>query len=177
MRSPIVMGGVVLASWAWALAAVTVAAEVNSAAQVQVRAVMAELGKANVEGDTEKAERLLAAEYVQTDISGHVQGKSEWLAEYFRPLAKLIKAGEFHWDLREEKDVQIQFFGDMAVAVGSLTMKGTGATWQPGRGWVASPGTSLGPLTFRFTRVFIKRDGNWLLAALHNAVVPDLGRK
>jgi hypothetical protein len=84
------MGGVALASWIWAVAAVTVAAEANSAAEVQVRAVMAELGKANVDGDTEKAERLLAAEYVQTDISGHVQGKSEWLTEYFRPLAQLI---------------------------------------------------------------------------------------
>jgi hypothetical protein len=178
VRSPIVMGGVVLVSWIWALTAVTVAAEVNpTTAEAQLRAAMTELGKANVDGDTDKADRLLAAGYVQTDISGHVQGKSEWLAEYFRPLAQLIKAGQFHWDLREEKDVQVRFFRDTAVVVGSLTMKGTEAALLPERGWDASPGTSVGLVTFRFTRVFIKRDGRWLLAALHNAVVPDLGRE
>ena len=175
MRSPTIMVGLVLSSWSWALAAVV--SNPCSSAEVQVRAVMAELGKANVDGDADKAERLLAAEYLQTDISGHVQSGSEWLAEYFRPLAQLIKAGQFHWDLRDEKDVQIQLFGDTAVVVGSLTMKGSGATWQPDRGWVASPGASVGPLTFRFTRVFIKRGGKWLLAALHNAVVPDFGMK
>jgi hypothetical protein len=30
----------------------------------------------------------------------------------------------------------------------------------------------LGPTTLTFTRVWIKRNGKWLLAAIHNAVPP-----
>ena len=101
-----------------------------------------------------------------------MQTKSEWLAGYFKPLAEMIRAGEFRWTAWEEKEVQARSFGDTVVVVGKLKLEGEGATFVPGRDWVKSPGSRIGPLTLSFTRVWIKRDGKWLLAAIHNAVSP-----
>lgn len=135
-----------------------------------LRNAMAERHKALLAGDTDVVERLTADECVQTDVSGYVQDKSAWLNEYFRPLAALIKAGKFRWDNYEEKDVQTRTLGDTAIVVGSMTLKGTGAK-PSGHTWVESPETTIAG-TFRFTRVWVKRDGSWKLAALQNALIP-----
>ena len=137
-----------------------------------LRVAIAERQRANLEGDTRQIETLTAPEYVQTDIGGRVQGRSEWLASYFYPLAEMIKKGEFRWTVWEESDVQTRVFGDTVVVVGKLRLQGEGATFVPGRDWVKSPGSKLGPATMAFTRVWVKRDGKWLLAAIHNALPP-----
>jgi len=136
-----------------------------------LRAVMAELHKAALEGDSEKTASLMTDEYVQTDISGHFQEKTEWLNTYSKPLAELIKAGKFHWEVYEEKDVQIRIYDDAAIVMGTAELKGTGARWGEQHTWVADPNAHPGA-TLRFTRVFIRRNGKWLLAAIHNALPP-----
>jgi hypothetical protein len=143
----------------------------RSAVEAELRTVMAELHKAALEGDTEKTASLMAAEYVQTDISGHFQEKTEWLNTYSRPLAELIKAGKFRWEVYEEKDLQIRIYGDAAVVIGAFELRGTGARWGAQHTWVADPDAHP-EATLRFTRVFIRRNGKWLLAAIHNAVPP-----
>jgi ketosteroid isomerase-like protein len=72
----------------------------------------------------------------------------------------------------EETDVQTRAFGDTVIVVGKLRLEGEGATFVPGRDPVKAPGSRLGPTTLSFTRVWIKRDGKWLLAAIHNALPP-----
>lgn len=135
-----------------------------------LRAVIAERQKASLEGDSSKASSLMADEYIQTDISGHVQDKATWFKEYFDPVAALIKAGKFRWEVYEQKDLQFRVYGDSAVVMGLLEAKGAGARWVPQtHTWAADPNASLSG-TFRFTHVYIKRNGKWLLAALHNAV-------
>jgi homoserine O-acetyltransferase len=137
--------------------------------EAELRAVMAELHKASLEGDTERTVSLMTDEYVQTDISGHFQEKAEWMSGYSRPLAELIKAGKFHWEVYEEKDVQIRIYGDAALVMGMLELKGVGARWGEKYTWVADPDAHPGA-TLRFTRVFVQRNGKWLLAAIHNAI-------
>jgi hypothetical protein len=139
------------------------------AAEAELRAVMAERRKAALDGDTEKIASSMADEFLQTDISGYVQDKNTWLKEYFEPLAELIKAGKFRWEVYEPKDTQLQVFGDSAVAVGTLELRGSGARTTTQHTWVADPDASFRG-TLRFTHVYIKRNGKWLLAALHNAV-------
>jgi len=78
-------------------------------------------------------------------------------------FAALVK-----FDRDEERDVQVTRFGDSAVVTGELDMKGTGATAAQGK-WQEAPGKSMEGV-FRFTRVWIRRDGSWPVAALHNAV-------
>jgi hypothetical protein len=135
---------------------------------------MAERRMASQQGDTEKIARSMADEYIQTDISGFVQDKNTWLNEYFKPLAELIKAGKFHWEVYEQKDLRFRMYDHCAVVVGSLEAKGVGARFSPAQHtWVADPDASFSG-TLHFTHVYIKRNGRWLLAALHNALQPPL---
>jgi hypothetical protein len=48
-----------------------------------------------------------------------------------------------------------------------LQAKGTGAKFGPEHTWVADPSSSFSG-TLHFTHVYIKKNGNWMLAALHN---------
>jgi len=145
------------------------AEEASAVAKAELRVVMDERRKASVEGDTEKIASAMADDYIQTDIGGYVQNKMTWLNEYFKPLAELIKAGKFRWEAFDEKDIQIRMYGDTAVVVGTLELKGSGGRPVPQHTWVADPDAHPS-LKLRFTRVYIKRNGKWLLAAIHNAV-------
>ena len=141
-----------------------------SSAEADLRALMAERRKASLEGDPEKIASSMADGYLQTDISGHVQDKVTWLREYFNPIAELIRTGKFRWEIYDQKELQFRIYGESAVVVGVLEAKGRGARWVPQRHtWEADPNASFSG-TLRFTHVYIKRNGKWLLAALHNAV-------
>jgi hypothetical protein len=94
--------------------------QVSASPEDEIRSVMAQIRAASLEGDSEKVSILMADEYLQTDISGHVQDKRTWLREYFNPLAELIKAGKYRWEIYDRKDVQLRIYGESAVAIGSL---------------------------------------------------------
>lgn len=129
---------------------------------------MAQRRKASLEGDTETIDRSMASEYLQCDIHGYVQDKTAWLDEYFNPLAELIRAGKFRWDRYEQRDVQLRLHGDCAVVIGELDAQGTGAKPGAQHTWIIDPNASLGG-TLRFTHIYVKRNGKWLLAGVHNA--------
>jgi ketosteroid isomerase-like protein len=100
-------------------------------------------------------------------LNGYRQDKTTWLNEYFKPLADLIKAGKFHWEEYERTNLQFRFYGDCAVVTGELHAKGTGAKFGAQHTWVADPNASFSG-TLHFTHVYIKQNGKWMLAALHN---------
>lgn len=134
--------------------------------EVELRAFMAELRKASVEGDVDTIANSMTDDYVQTDINGYRQDKTTWLNEYFRPLADLIKAGKFHWVEFERTNLQFRFYGHCAIVTGELHAKATGA--RPGaHAWVPDPNASFSGM-LHFTHVYIKQNGKWMLAALHN---------
>jgi ketosteroid isomerase-like protein len=135
--------------------------------EAELHTFMAELRKASIEGDVDTTANSMTDDYIQTDINGYRQDKKTWLNEYFGPLADLIKAGKFHWDEYERKNLQFRFYGDCAVVTGELHAKGTGAKFGPQHTWVADPSASFSG-TLHFTHVYIKRNGNWMLVALHN---------
>jgi ketosteroid isomerase-like protein len=145
----------------------------DQSAEADLRATIAELRSASVEGDAQKIVASMTDDYLQTDISGLVQNKETWLKNYFLPLAELIKAGKFRWETYDLKDLEIRIHGDTGIAIGALEAKGSGARFDIERHtWVAEPNaTFAGKL--RFTRVYIRRDGKWLLAALQNAIPPS----
>lgn len=139
----------------------------TDSAESELRNLMAERRKASVEGDTAKIAASMTEDYVQTDISGYRQDKTTWLKEYFKPLADLIKAGKFHWQEYEQKHLQFRFYGDCAIVTGELRLKGTGARPGANHSWIGDPAASLSA-TLVFTHVYVRQNGKWLLAALHN---------
>ena len=131
---------------------------------------MAKVLKAGVAGDTQTVSGLLTDDYIQTDIAGHVQNKTTWLNEYFIPLARLIKAGQFKWDVYRRCDLQFRINGPVAVVIGRFEGKGSGAKFDPQQHtWVRDPGGSFSA-SLRFTHVYERKNGSWRLAALQNAV-------
>jgi ketosteroid isomerase-like protein len=162
-------------SEAWTKARPTETAPDSAAAQRSaehnLRAAMAERTEAFLAGDTEKVASYMAEEYLRTDVAGNVQDKTAWLEEYCRPLATMVKSGRFRWEIYEESDIRVRILGNAAFVMGKLIMSGSGARYSE-QGWIAYPGSAV-PLTVRFTRVFVRRDGKWLLAALHNAALPE----
>jgi hypothetical protein len=75
-------------------------------AEAELRAAMAERLQASLQGDSTKAASLMADDYIQTDISGHVQDKATWFREYFDPVGELIRTGKFRWEVYEQKELQ-----------------------------------------------------------------------
>jgi hypothetical protein len=145
---------------------------VENSSESELRAAMAERHKASLEGDTEKIAASTTDDYLQTDISGFVQNKETWLKQYFVPLAELIKAGKFRWEVYDEKDVQIRIHGDTAIVVGTLEAKGSGARMDIQKHtWAADPNASFSG-KLHFTRVYVRQNGKWMIAALHNSMAP-----
>jgi|SRR5579859_4662533 len=137
----------------------------QSSAKAEVLAAFAERDKAFVAGDETKVAQVMSEDYLQTDVSGHIQDKQAWLNEYFRPLAPLLRSGETRFTTFDRSDIVVRDFGDTVVVAGKLLYKFAGV--DPRNPKVAfQPGP---PRVIRFTEVWIKRGGAWKMAVLHNA--------
>ena len=144
----------------------------KSGVEAEVLAAVAERDKVFVAGDENAVARLMADDYLQTDAVGHVQDKATWLKEYFEPIAAKIKSGEWHWEVFTKTDLQVRDFGNVAVVIGVLSLKTnmhwTGKEWQPSEQNKDRP-----PREMRFTQVWVKRDGGWKMAVVHNMYLPE----
>jgi len=138
----------------------------QSSAKAEVLAALAERDKAFVTGDETKVAQLMSEDYLQTDVSGHVQDKQAWLNEYYRPLALLLKSGETRCAKFDRSNIVVRDLGDTLVVAGEQTFKFAGVNpWNPKVTFQPGP-----PRVLRFTHVWIKRDGAWKLAVVHNAI-------
>ena len=105
-------------------------------------------------GDARALETLLANDWLLTHSDGRTQGKTEYLAE----LARGASGGRVNTAITNE-DVRIQTYGDAAVVTGASVQSGIGADGVPFSG------------RFRFTRVWVRRDGRWMMVASHSSRV------
>ena len=138
----------------------------QSSTKAEVLAALAERDKAFVAGDETKVPQLMSEDYLQTDVSGHVQDKQAWLKEYFGPLAPLLRSGETRLTTFDRSDIVVRDLGDTMVVAGKQTFKFAGVNpWDPKVTFQPGP-----PRVLRFTHVWIKRGGTWKLAVVHNAI-------
>ena len=100
--------------------------------------------EATVKKDIAALEKLYADEYIATDPMGSVFNKAQDLAT--------LKSGEFALTSYKLEDVKVQSHGTVAVVTGRNTVKGT-YKGKPIDG------------AYRFTDVFVKRDGGWKVVA------------
>ena len=138
----------------------------QSSAKAEVLAALAERDKSFVTGDETKVAQLMSEDYLQTDVSGHVQDKQAWLNEYYRPLALLLKSGETRCATFDRSNIVVRDLGDTVAVAGEQSFKFAGVNpWNPKVTFQPGP-----PRVLRFTHVWIKRDGAWKLAVVHNAI-------
>ncbi len=103
-------------------------------------------------GDAAGLDTLLAADWLLTHSDGRTQDKRDYLAE----LARGSRGGRVNTAITNE-DVVTRFYGETAVVTGVSVQSGTGADGTPFSG------------RFRFTRVWVRRDGRWLMVSSHSS--------
>jgi ketosteroid isomerase-like protein len=118
-----------------------------AAAEQEIRAMERQWNTARVQADVATLDRILAADWTVTHGDGTINTKAEYLAD--------LKSGarKFSADVQED-ELTVRVYGDTAVAAGQSDSKVT----YHGR-------PSGGAL--RFTRVYVKRNGRWMMIVSH----------
>jgi len=118
-----------------------------AATDAEIRAIEKQWNEARVKADIATLDRLLDRDWTVTHGDGTIDTKAEYLGD--------LRSGarKFFADVTEDH-VDVRVYGDTAVASGTSDSK----VEYKGR-------PSGGPL--RFTRVYIKRDGRWLMIVTH----------
>ena len=109
-----------------------------------------ERSKAQVRGDVNKLNELLAPEFMEMNAAGQVRTKAQNIETH--------RTGETHWQAFELTDLRVQVHGNTAVVMGRLTRKGTSA------------GRDLSGRA-RYTRYYANRPGHWQTVFQYS--VPD----
>jgi len=122
-------------------------ADANSAAESEIKALQSELAALIAKGDWDEYAKHLASDYFYAE-NGHVETWEEALAS-LRDVKRKIIVMEM-----EPDDLAIRIYGDTAIASAKFDETVREA------GQVKSRST-------RVTDVFIRRDGQWYLAAGH----------
>lgn len=103
--------------------------------------------QAVIEGDTDFMTQLLADEYVNTAPSGEIKDKSEYLIDFTSGVRQVSS-------LTISDDSQVQIYGDVAIVMHGGTAQGTYG------------GKNVGG-SYRWTHVFVQRDGRWQCTSNH----------
>ncbi|MCW3841615.1 nuclear transport factor 2 family protein [Micromonospora yasonensis] len=102
--------------------------------------------EAELHGDADALDKLLAADFVAVGPRGFVLSRQQWLARY--------RSGELRNSAFEVRDPQAREYGSAAVVVGSQVQR----TTHQGRDVSAE---------VRATLVAVRQEDRWLLAGVH----------
>jgi ketosteroid isomerase-like protein len=120
----------------------------NENVEQAIRRLDSERSQASVRRDTATLERILADDFSTVGTSGAVRNKAQWLADN--------KSGALKAESQTFADVNVRAYGDAAIVTGLMTQKGQ------------DKGKDISG-QIRFTRVYVKRNGQWQLVAGHNS--------
>ena len=133
--------------------AITASAQTPSGPEQELASVERAWGEALILRDTAALEKLYASEYLFTDPFGAVVTRDQDIAN--------VKSGDFVLKSFEISDVKVRVYGDVGVMTGlnrsQASFKGADASGD-----------------YRFTDVFVKRDGRWQVITSHLTRVPKL---
>ena len=129
-------------------------AQQNSKAEKEIRAVIAQLSQANLKTPADAIpiqEKYLADDFVRIPPNGAVFTKSD--------VVNANRAAKSGLEAQDLSDIKIRIYGNTAVATGILNSKGRSPL---GYGAVQQS---------RWTRVFVKRGGNWQCVLYQNTPI------
>jgi ketosteroid isomerase-like protein len=118
--------------------------------EAEIQDAEARLRAAMLEGDAEALETLLSVELVITDEDGRSVSRDEAVAE--------LRSRRLRLEVMEVEDLQVRRLGEAAIAWSRVRMVGTHEA-QPVSGHYA------------VTRVWMREDGEWRVAADHASAV------
>ena len=117
-----------------------------STEEQEIRTLEAKLNEAIVRADLAFFDRVFADDFTHTNHTGAFRTKAQWL-ENHKPGVKSP------YDSFDTEDLAIRLYGETAVVTGRSIPKGKDSLGQAITG------------QFRFTRVWVKRDGRWQVVA------------
>jgi uncharacterized protein (TIGR02246 family) len=130
-----------------AFAAPAFAQRATPAVEKEIRALEDTWNDARAHADVAALDRMLADGWTVVHGDGTINTKAEYLAD--------LKSGARKFDGGVEiSDFSVRVYGDTAIAAGKSESKVT-INGQPQGG------------SLRFTRVYVKRDGRWIMIATH----------
>ncbi len=113
---------------------------------------------AMIKGDVKEVDRLTGDDYVHTSPNGRIYTKKQILTG--------MTDGRLTFESIDDSDVKVDLYGDTAVVTGVSKMKGKSKL----RGEFDED--------YRWTRVYVRHDGNWqIVAEQMNRVVPPEDKK
>ena len=120
-------------------------------AEQEVRTVLKQVTEAAVKGDTAALDKALADDFRRIQSDGRVLTKAQVLEGF--------KSGNMKFDLFDESDIEIRFYGDVAVLISTASIKMRSLEGKEFSG------------QFRNSRVFVKREGNWRVVLFHSSKI------
>jgi uncharacterized protein DUF4440 len=117
-----------------------------TAAEREVLTAERQFNDARVRRDVATLERLLVADWTVTHGDGTMDTKAKYLAD--------LRTGARTLDYVHDEGADVRFYGDTAVVAGLTESKGQ-YNGQPSGG------------KLRFTRVYVRRDGRWVMIVSH----------
>lgn len=115
-----------------------------------IRRLETERSQAILRGDFATLERIYADDFSMVGTSGAVRNKAQFIADH--------KSGALKTESQTFADVNVRVYGDAAIVTGLMTQKGR------------DKGKDVSG-QIRFTRVYVKRNGQWQFVAAHNSRV------
>ena len=122
----------------------------SSRAERDIMRIEQEMLAAVLKGDTSPSERYLAENYVFTGPDGLSMGKAQNIQD--------LKSGDLKLQAASLDDSKVQVYGDTAIVTYSSNDKGT------------YKGKDISGKT-RWTDVFVKQKGRWMMVASHGSMV------
>ncbi|MGH8053611.1 MAG: nuclear transport factor 2 family protein [Stenotrophomonas sp.] len=101
-----------------------------------------------LQGDAQSLAPLLAEDWLLTHSDGRIQHKTDYLQELATRQRRNSRI--------DNEDVQMRRYGDTAIITGTSVQ----AAVSDGKPWQGR---------FRFTRVWVQRDGHWQMVASHSS--------
>jgi uncharacterized protein (TIGR02246 family) len=133
------------------LASTAVAADAEEASQ-QLLDLEGQIAAAVVNNDTKFVERVWGDDFIYTGVRGEIKGKQEILAE--------LKSGKLKFTEMKFDEQRVRVYGATAIVTGRATTKGE-----------SPQGAIRG--TFRYTRFYVLRDGQWRLVAFQGTPIQE----
>jgi ketosteroid isomerase-like protein len=130
------------------------AAQAAVSPERELTALENDWSQAAVKRDGVALQRFYADEYIFTDENGVVSNKAKDIAD--------LTSGAFRLTSYKFEDMKVRIYGDVAVVTGRNTIAGT---WEDIKRDISGP--------YRFTDVFVKRNGRWQCVASQSSSVTE----
>ena len=124
---------------------------VNAQAEEEIKALEAKLANLILHDAWDEYEKLLVSDYAGIAYDGKLESREATMSNFRSGRRKIV--------VLEPEDLRVRTYGETAVLQGLLTI------------WARESGR-LSTKIERFTEVFVKQDGQWLLAARQGTAAP-----